>query len=87
MKIEITTGCTLDSLRIDGIEEIEMTDEQRRAALEKIGEYIKTLPTNQLNYLLQYLHCFIDEDAFEHEDLGYCSQCGDYAERRTLEID
>ena len=87
MKIEITTGCTRDSMQIDGIEEIDMTDEQRREALEKIGEYIKTLPTNQLNYLLQYLHCFIDEDAFEHEDLGYCSQCGDYAGSRILIID
>jgi hypothetical protein len=41
--------------------------------LNKIGEYIKTVPTDTLNDFLQdFIQLF-----GEFEDIGHCEQCGD----------
>lgn len=73
MELELTQGCVCDSLTIDNIEEVDLTDEQRIEVLNKIGEYIKTVPTDTLNDFLQdFIQLF-----GEFEDIGHCEQCGD----------
>lgn len=44
MKLIYCTGCTCDSLTVDGIEEVDLnTDEKRKGILNKIGDYVSNL--------------------------------------------
>lgn len=79
MKINYTSGCTCDSLTIDGIESANMPAEDIKEAivlsLNKVGD-IAALQ----NILISAL-----EEAGEFEDLGHCEQCGDFIYSYTLE--
>lgn len=77
MKLVSKTGCICSSLTVDGIEEIDLTDEARKEALEKIGEYIKTLPrdrTYEARRLLTWFTEMTDEEveecSFTLRDIG-----------------
>lgn len=82
MKLEYMCGCICDSLTVDGIEEIDLTDEQRILIIEKIGSFISKASPDKLNYILQFL---IPEFG-KFEDLGHCECCGDIIEKYTLNI-
>ena len=52
MTIRMVRGCIHDSLRVDGKDEIDLTDEERQVVLKKIFEYIKP---EHFNNVLQEL--------------------------------
>jgi hypothetical protein len=81
MKIKLTEGCICNSLEIDGVEEIDLTDEQREKILEKVCKEIK--PKN-LNHLLRYLVCEYAQEY--HCDSEPCECCGDYVEEYVWTI-
>ena len=83
MKIELVSGCICDYLGIDGISEVDMTDEQRKYYNDKICDFLKQRPQD-LNYLLQdiverYGECEWDDKP--------CECCGDTVITYTLEIE
>lgn len=80
MKLKMQRGCICDSLTVDGTEEINLNDEQRKEVIKKIFESIEP---KDLNYLLQwYLPTFGDYDCDDEP----CECCGDYVEYYNIEI-
>lgn len=79
MKINYTTGCTCDSLTIDGRESIDLSPEVIKNAI------IKALDKINSNSVLQDILMTVAETG-EFEDLGHCEQCGDFIYSYTLEI-
>ena len=73
MKLEKVTGCTAFSLNVDGVEEINMTDEERFYIMDKL----------QFNYVLQALIPMFGE--YECDDHP-CECCGDIVQTYTWEI-
>jgi hypothetical protein len=73
-------GCIHDSLRVDGKEEIDLTDEERQVVLKNIFEYIK--PKDLNNVLQEFVQIFGE---YECDDEP-CETCGDYVETYTWEI-
>lgn len=80
MKINYTTGCTCDSLTIDGKESIDMPVEDIKEAIVLSLNKVEDIATLQ-DMLVSAL-----EYAGEFEDLGHCEQCGDFIYSYTLEI-
>lgn len=80
MKLELVRGCVAGSLNVDGVEEVDMTDEQRQAVLDAI---FKHLGPADLNYVLQDLIETFGEYEFDPHP---CECCGDCVETYTWEI-
>lgn len=79
MKINYTTGCTCDSLTIDGRESIDLSPEAIKDAIIKALDKINSISD------LQEILMTIAETG-EYEDLGHCEQCGDWITSFTLEV-
>jgi len=85
MKIEMVEGCMCDSLTIDGVEEIDMTDDARQKYIEDICEGLKkVIKPNELNYFLQHVAYNYGKSKRLYDEP--CSCCGDYVYSYTLEI-
>lgn len=80
MTIKMVRGCICDSLSVDGKEEIDMTDEERRVVLKMIFEHFRP---QDLNYVLQDLVETFGNYKCDNEP---CETCGDYVETYTWEI-
>lgn len=80
MKINYTTGCTCDSLTIDGKESVDLPIETIKEAIVCSLDKVEDIATLQ-DMLVSAL-----EYAGEFEDLGHCEQCGDFIYSYTLEI-
>ena len=80
MKIESVTGCTCDSLTINGVETIDMDKEAIKDVIKKLIDKEDDLGT------LQSILTDLVEIQGEFEDLGHCEQCGDWITKYTLEI-
>lgn len=80
MKINYTSGCTCDSLTIDGIESADMPVEDIKEAIVLSLNKVEDIATLQ-DMLISAL-----EYAGEFEDLGHCEQCGDYISSYTLNL-
>ena len=80
MKIESVTGCTCDSLTINGVETIDMDKEAIKDVIKKLIDREDDLGT------LQSILIDLVETQGEFEDLGRCEQCGDWITKYTLEI-
>ena len=79
MKLELIRGCICGSLNVDGTEEIDLTDDQRKEVLKKIFEHLKP---EDLNYVMQDLI-----ETFGEYSCGEpCECCGDFVETWTWEI-
>ncbi len=80
MKIESISGCTCDSLTIDGVETIDMP-------IDKVKDTLKQLidTTNDLG-TIQSLLINLVETLGNYEDLGTCETCGDWITKYTVEI-
>lgn len=76
----MVTGCICDSLTIDGIEEINLSDEKRKEVLNRIFPHINS---SDLNELLQWFLPKYGE--YEGSDKP-CDCCGDYIDTYTLNI-
>ena len=82
MVLKLVKGCICDSMTVDDIEEIDLTDEQREKVIETI---MKNLKPEDLNYLLQKtIPLFAQEEHFDDEP---CECCGDYVEEYIWTID
>lgn len=79
MKINYTSGCTCDSLTIDGKESADLSPKVIKNAIVKALEKIDDMAT------LQDILMTVAETG-EYEDLGHCEQCGDWITSYTLEI-
>ena len=79
MKINYVTGCTCDSLTIDGKESIDLSSKVIKDAIVRALEKIDDIST------LQEILVTIAETG-EYEDLGHCEQCGDFIYSYTLEV-
>ena len=80
MKIESISGCTCDSLTIDGIETINLS-------IDKVKDTIKTLINKETDLgLLQSILIDFIESKGDYEDLGTCEECGDTISKYTLKI-
>lgn len=85
MILKQTTGCVCDSLTVDDVEEIDLTDEQRRQVILKISEYIANqMKTDDLNCFLQHFIDFFGEERCISEEP--CDCCGDWVYETTLVI-
>lgn len=71
MRLKMVEGCTAWSMTVDGKEEIDMTDDERRDVLKKIFE---RLTPDDLNYVLQALIKEFGEYDYDPEP---CECCGD----------
>ena len=80
MKIESVTGCTCDSLTINGVETIDMDKEAIKDVIKKLINREDDLG------ILQSILIDLVEFQGEFEDLGHCDQCGDWIAKYTLEI-
>ena len=80
MKIESVTGCTCDSLTINGVETIDMDKEAIKDVIKKLIDR-----ENDLGFLQSVLIDLVEFQG-EFEDLGRCDQCGDWITKYTLEI-
>ena len=79
MEIELTRGCISDSMTIDDISEVSMTDEQRKVYWDKICDFMKKNPKlSEFNYFLQWFIPAYGE--YECNDQP-CDCCGDYVEK------
>lgn len=76
------SGCTAGSLNVDGVEEIEMTNEQRQQVIFKIFQWLSKHP-DQLNYVLQDL---TETFGIYESDDEPCECCGDIVESNTWVI-
>ena len=82
MKLKKITGCICDSLTADGVEEIDMTPDQRMTVIDKICDWLKKNP-DQLNYVMQDLiETFGDYKVSEEA----CECCGDHVWTWTWDI-
>lgn len=79
MIIEYVTGCTCDSLTIDGKETVDMDiKDVRDVVVDLISR------TEDLSILQNILMDFAQDGNWE--SLGHCDQCGDNIDKYTLEI-
>ena len=70
MKIEKVTGCICDSLTVDGVQELDLTNETRVKVLERISDYIKTMDLKKFAEAINNeIGMYKDE-----EDLEYASE-------------
>jgi hypothetical protein len=83
MILKQTTGCVCNSLTVDDVEEIDLTEEQRKEVILKISEYIANqMKTDDLNCFLQYfIDFFGEEKCISNEP---CDCCGDWVYETTL---
>ena len=84
MKIDLVEGCVCDSLTIDGVEEINLTDEQRaKTIVELLDGLKKVIKPSDLNCFLQHICMNYGDMKCSDEP---CPQCGDYVYSYHVEI-
>lgn len=83
MHLKYTTGCTADSLTVDGKEEIDLTPEQRREAWQKLCHWLARKDGEQLNELLQFI--LPQYGTYTGSDEP-CECCGDWVTTYDLTI-
>lgn len=80
MKIESISGCTCDSLTIDGVETIDMKITDVKETIKKLIDTETDLGT------IQSILINLVESRGDFEDLGQCDECGDWITKYTLEV-
>lgn len=74
MKLEMIKGCICDSLTIDDVEEINLTDEKRIEVLVKIGKYVASCDIHKIGEVLSdELEMVNTEEDLEYADDFYLS--------------
>ena len=80
MKIELTAGCTVDSLLVNGRRFETLPYDEIRNVITILMDWYKD--TDLCNYILRD----IVYSKGEFKDGYTCEQCGDFVETYTLEI-
>lgn len=83
MNLKMTCGCICDSLTIDGKEEIDLNDIERKEIINKVCEHLKKIEPQHLNELLQVFLVKMGEYSCSGQ---VCECCGDFIETYKLEI-
>ena len=73
IELEYSYGCMANSLSCNGVQEIDLTDNERKYIIHKLMMWYKKHP-EELNDLLQY---FIESKCTEYECSEPCECCGD----------
>lgn len=74
MILEKVTGCICDSLTVDGVQEIDLTDEKRVEVLSAISYYVHTYPFDKFGELIRdYFAMYTTEEDLEYMDEYYKS--------------
>ena len=81
MILKLVRGCVCDSMTVDDVEEIDLTDDQRRKVIETI---MKNLKPEDLNYLLQEIIPIFAQE-YKSDDKP-CECCGDWVEEHIWTI-
>lgn len=72
MVIEKVTGCTCDSLTVDDVQEIALTNSERREVLNNIGKYISKMDLESFKDLIDCeLKMYSNEEDLEYVDEFY----------------
>lgn len=80
MKLSYTDGCTCTSLTVDGVETVDMSEKDLKGV-------VKALIDRETDIgVIQSIWMDLMQSQGEFEDLGHCSQCGDWITRYTLEL-
>lgn len=84
MYLSMTTGCTANSLTVNGKEEVDLTPKQRKEAWTKLCLWLAEKDGEELNNFLQY----VLETYGEYQSLSDepCECCGDWVSSYTLTI-
>lgn len=80
VRFQMMEGCVCDSLTVDGKEEMDMSDDERREALRIIFD---ALEPDDLNNVLQELIPMFGDCISDDEP---CECCGDYVSQYTWDI-
>lgn len=80
MKCVYTDGCMATSLTVDGRNTADMSPQELREIIKNMLDKVEDTA------ILQDVWMNIMECAGEYENLGECSQCGDYIYEYTLEV-
>ena len=81
MEIEYTEGCVCDSLTIDGVESIDLTENQMKDAIIKMIDKVDDIAVLQ-SVIINIIE-YIGEYSHSKEP---CECCGDYVDNYKLEI-
>lgn len=85
MKIILQQGCICDSLNIDGIEEVSMTNIQRKGYFDEIVDHLKDLtPNNEYVWFNTFLQWFCENYGEYSCDDEPCECCGDYVVKHEI---
>lgn len=82
MSLEFSYGCLANSLSVNGIQEIDLTDAQRKVVIHRIFSWYRKHP-EALNNLLQY---FIETHCDDYDCTEPCECCGDMVTTYKMEI-
>lgn len=83
MNLKMIQGCVFDSLTIDGKEEINLNDIERKEIINKVCEHLKKIEPQYLNELLQF---FLVKMGDYSCSVQPCECCGDFVETYKIEI-
>ena len=85
MIVHNVSGCMAFSLNVDGVEEINMTHEDRIKVIDAIYDWMKRHADENLNYILQGL---TDKCGEYNVICGEpCECCGDIVDEMVLDLD
>ena len=82
MVLQLVEGCVNDALTVDGIQEYDLTNNQRIKVIDKISTWMKEHP-ECLNYVLQTI---VPQYGEYYSDGIPCDCCGDITREYTLKI-
>lgn len=72
MILKSIRGCICDSLTVNGIEEINLTNKVRREVLNQIACFMETIDDDKANYILnEYLLTVTNEEEYECRNYFY----------------
>lgn len=74
MELIMKRGCTWDSLTVDNVEEIDLTDEKRIEVLDKISKFIASMDIREFGEVIKdELEMYDSEEDLEYSDDFYSS--------------
>jgi hypothetical protein len=82
MKLIYSYGCLANELSVNGIQEVDLTDKQRKEVINRIFQWYDNHPA-ALNNLLQY---FIETHCDDYDCTEPCECCGDMVTTYKMEI-
>lgn len=83
MRVEYSTGCISDGLKVDNHLFVHLSEEQKAEVKKRLCEWLEKQDEDLDEILAWLVERFYDEYECDNEP---CPQCGDYVETFILEI-